>query len=149
MQDKLFAGEFITNENVTLEYEFFCKEDEYNECSALFSIIKENYSNMQDKVVDELFSWQENRKFKFMLWKEQTCELEPIHFKSLEEILLYLGDILVNIISYKGKKYIGFSYYKNCMISTVGLSAVFDKTELINVDATDSQTNLENFMWGK
>ncbi|MFS0915681.1 hypothetical protein [Brevibacillus sp. 179-C 1.1 NHS] len=107
--------------------------------------IKNNFTSIYLAILQTLFAWQE-KGFCFERYDRETHAFHPIEFTCAEDIHSYIGMPTVEIISgYVKEGYAFFAvYFSDCLLSIEhGLTALFQKNECIDIDASDTRSLIE------
>jgi len=109
--------------------------------------VKEHFHIIYDVFLESLLLWQ-SKGMRYEIYDEQEHTFEDAYFKTKEDIHLYLGQPLLEILPTHSKD--NFSYFSlifanRCLISIEhGLTALFHKHDLIDLDAADMINILES-----
>ena len=110
---------------------------------------REHFQQLYDSFLEHLFN-EYNKNINLDVWDEETGESERIVFSRKEELHSYLGMMpWIDIKSYEGKCFMGLSFFEHNRLSIEhGLCAVFDKLDLLFMDAYDFVGIVDNFKYG-
>lgn len=113
----------------------------------LIRLLQENFSSMYEKILKELYNWQE-KGILLEYWDEKTACLKPIRFHKKEEIHPYLGEPVITLLDREKESYIGLEFWKSCTLSIEhGITALFSYTELLWADAANSEETLDAWLY--
>ncbi len=108
--------------------------------------LKENFDDVYENILKGLFELQ-SKGLKYERFNEDDLSFSPITFNRMEEIHPYLGppvfEILPNYLK-DSYAYFAVSFFKDCLLSIEhGLNAIVHKSEMIDIQPTDSYSMLE------
>lgn len=108
-----------------------------------------HFQQLYDSFLEHLFN-EYNKNIYLDVWDEETGKSERIVFSRKEELHSYLGMTpWIEIKSYNGQVFLGLSFFEHNRLSIEhGLCAVFDKLDLLFMDAYDFVGIVENFKYG-
>ena len=150
---KCYEGLFTTAYNKDLFFQdtidvkvFFYSEKERNveREYELIENIKNNFSNMYNNILEELFSFKTKYNMEFEA-RDENGYYHVVNIDKKEDLHKYIAPIdEIQLLFYEDNIYTSFNFYSKCIISEDGISAIFLNEELLSLDCTDSETNFHN-----
>ncbi|WP_046215842.1 hypothetical protein [Paenibacillus wulumuqiensis] len=107
--------------------------------------IRDHFSNIYYSFLEALLSWQSEGHV-FESYEEQTGSFVPLHFVNPQDIHIYLGTPVLQILPgyFQGEfSYYSLEFFKNCRLSIEhGLTGIFHNNILIDLAPSDTEAML-------
>ena len=134
---------------VQMEARYWLYQKDSENFFGELEFVREHFQQIYDSFLEHLFVEYTNNPLDDV-WDEETGKSERIMFSKKEEMHPYLGMLpCIDIKSYKERVLFGLSFYKHNRISIEhGLCAVYDKLDLLLMDAYDFVGIVDNFKYG-
>ncbi|MDE6926492.1 MAG: hypothetical protein K2P59_14760 [Acetatifactor sp.] len=142
-----WSAELYGTVKMTAFYRLYEKDSE--NFSNVPDFAREHFQQLYDQFLEHLLL-QYGRNTNLDVWNEETCTSERIPISRKEELHPYLGmKPLIEVRSFEGRMFLGLSFFEHNRISIEhGLCAVFDRSELLLMDAYDFAGIIDNFKYG-